>query len=169
MAQRIDPVRRRFSMLVGALILLTAIELGCASADAPTAENAAAKRLDVVPTVLAGMKPSGVPAGWYIFSDPEQWEAFVSKHHRGDAPEIDFGDSTLVVVFLGSSPNLGYSVDIVAAEERDREIVVSVVEYLPEPGMMYGQRIVYPYDAALIPKIGKPIRFETTEKTGRPR
>ena len=156
-----------------ALLFSAALLIGCASTEAqpvaeappPVVDNR--DWLDVSGVDMTGIRLPDVPAAWYVFDDSDHWEAFLSEHHKGAAPEIDFGDSTLVAVFLGARPHSGYSVKIVSAEEKERMVVVSVVEYTPAPGMMYAQAIVHPYDMALIPTTGKPIQFVTTKKTGR--
>ena len=158
-----------------AILFSAALFIGCASTEAqPVAEAPApvvdeADWMDISGVDMTGIRLPGVPAARYVFEDSEQWEAFLSEHHKGPAPEIDFGDSTLVAVFLGARPHSGYGVKIVSAEEKERMVVVNVVEYTPAPGMMYAQAIVHPYDMALIPTTGKPIQFVTTKEAGRPK
>ena len=158
-----------------ALVFSATLLIGCASTEAqpvaeappPVVDNR--DWLDVSGVDMTGIRLPDVPAARYVFEDSEEWEAFLSEHHKGAVPEIDFGDSTLVAVFLGARPHSGYGVKIVSAEEKERMVVVNVVEYTPAPGMMYAQAIVHPYDMALIPKTGKPIQFVTAKKAGRPK
>ncbi len=151
-----------------ALILSAGLMLSCMASESLSSGEGAGETLELSPVKLSGVRASAVPAGNYTFDDARGWAEFWSKRHKTAAPEIDFGKHTLVAVFLGQKPNPGYSVKIAGASERDGETVVEIIEYLPQPGMMYALVIAYPYAAALIPRTGAPIRFEVTKKTGRP-
>ena len=159
--------RCSFSFAV-VLALLAWFLSGCTGTAAETLEDDRANRLEVAPVDLTGIKARGVDAGEYVFKDSGEWESFRRKHGGGPAPEIDFERDFLVAVFLGQRPNPGYSVRIVGAKKSEGEVVVEVVEYQPSPGMMYAQVLVYPFDAALVPKADGSIRFVTTKKDGRP-
>jgi hypothetical protein len=145
------------------LVFLYGGVYGCVAA-----EEREERPLKIARVEMSGLNARGVKAGEYVFGEPEDWEEFWRKHGRDDAPEIDFEKYSLVAVFLGAKPNPGYSVGIVGARESAGEAVVDVVEYTPEPGMMYAQVIVYPFDAALIPTTDGSIRFATSKKIGRP-
>jgi len=157
--------------LASTLLLLATALCACANSANRTGSShggSEGKPLTATPVALSGIRSINVPEGNHVIRDAEQWREFWSRYATGSAPEIDFETFTLVAVFLGQKPNPGYSVKIVGATEYRSEVVVDVVEYLPSPGMMYAQVIVYPYDAALIPKTGKPIRFASIEKVGHP-
>ena len=168
--QRLICAGRHRSLESYALVLLLSagLVIGCASAEAVSSDSAPEKQPEIVRVKLSGLNASAVPAGKHIFDSAERWADFWSRYHKSPAPEMDFAKSALVAVFLGQKPNPGYSVRISGAKEQGGETVVEVVEYLPSPGMMYAQVIVYPYDAALIPKAAGQVRFETTKKIGRP-
>ena len=151
-----------------ALFLSAGLMLSCMTSEGLTSGEDAGKTLELSPIDISSVRFSAVPVGNYAFDNARDWAEFCSKYHKTAEPEIDFGKHTLVAVVLGQKPNPGYSVKIAGATERDGEIIVDIIEYLPSPGMMYAQVIVYPYDAALIPRTGAPIRFEVTKKTGRP-
>ena len=142
--------------------------LGCMTAEGTPSAKSGERPLEIARVELSGLSARSVKAGEYVFGEPGAWEKFWRKHGRGSAPEIDFEEYSLVAVFLGAKPNPGYSVGIVGAKESAGEVVVDVVEYLPAPGMMYAQVIVYPFAAALIPATVSPIRFVTAKKIGRP-
>ena len=150
-------------VFVSAFVILSGGLCGCISA-----EEREERPVKIAQVELSGLNARGVDAGEYVFEERGEWEKFWRKHGRGPAPKIDFEKSFLVVVFLGHRPNPGYSVRIVGADEKENEIVVDVVEYTPEPGMMYAQVIVYPFDAALIPRTNGPILFSPLKKSGRP-
>ncbi len=148
---------------MAAIVFLSGGFHGCAAA-----EEQEEGPLKIVRVELSGLNARGVDAGEYVFKDSGEWESFRRKHGGGPAPEIDFERDFLVAVFLGQRPNPGYSVRIVGAKKSEGEVVVEVVEYQPSPGMMYAQVLVYPFDAALVPKADGSIRFVTTKKDGRP-
>ena len=140
----------------------------CATGNGFSSSNGGENRLTLTPLEITAVNPRPIPAGRYVFNDPQEWSRFWAKYHEKPAPNVDLDESTLVAVFLGYKPHVGYSVGIVGATEHEEEVVVDVVEYLPEAGMMYAQMIVYPFAMALLPKTGREIRFEVSEQSGRP-
>ncbi len=163
---------RRSIRPVTIFLLSAGLMLSCVASDGLSFDDDTddtEEGLDLSRVVLSGLNARAVPAGNYIFDGAKQWDDFWARFQDGPAPEIDFEEFTLAAVFLGRRPNPGHSVKIIGAKERGGETVVEVIEYLPPPGMMYAQVIVYPYDAALIPKIDGAIRFEVSKKTGRPK
>jgi hypothetical protein len=142
--------------------------LACAATSDGSEVAASERKMEIVPAKLAKSSARAIPAGKYGFEDSEEWEEFWSKHNDTAAPDFDFEKFALVAVFLGQKPNPGHSVKIVGAVEQENETVVEVVEYVPSPGMMFAQVIVYPFDAVLVPATGKPIRFSVSKKSGRP-
>ena len=148
--------------------VLAIFVIGCAATGNVSEAVASEGEIEIVPANLTGFSARAVPTGRYIFEDSEEWEEFWSKRSDAPPPEFDFDEFTLVAVFLGQKPNPGYSVRIVRATVQKSETIVEIVEYLPSPGMMSAQVIVYPFDAALIPKTGKAIRFAVSKKSGRP-
>jgi len=156
------------AFLPAVMVFLTlCFVFGCATDASTSAANEAGKPLKIKPVEIPGLRVSKTPAGQSVFNSKEEWGDFWAKYHATPSPEFNFKDFTLVTVLLGQRPNSGYSVKIAGATEYPDKIVVNVVEYLPSPGMMYAQVIVHPYDAVLIPKTGKEIRFEVAKKSGR--
>lgn len=150
-------------VFMAAIVFLSGGIHGCVAA-----EEQEEGPLKIIRVELSGLNARAVDAGEYVFRDSGEWENFRRRHGGGPAPDIDFERGFLVAVFLGQRPNPGYSVRIVGAKESAGEVIVGVVEYTPSPGMMYAQVIVYPFDAALVPRTDGSIRFVTTKKTGRP-
>jgi hypothetical protein len=160
--------RHPVSFFLTILPMLSAIcVLSCMTPHDHSSGNEQGDVLELTRVSNPTMYPSKVPAGRYIFNNREEWSGFWSRYHEAPAPVLDLQNFTLAVVFLGRKPNPGYSVEIVNAAECRNRITIEVIEYLPSPGMMYAQVIVYPYDVVLIPKMKKTIDFITSEKTGR--
>jgi hypothetical protein len=122
------------------------------------------KLLEMTPIVFNGLRTDALPVGWQVFEKQEDWEKFWSQNSFTPAPEIDFDKNTLVAIFLGQKPNPGYSVKIESAREYAVRVVVQAEESEPAPGAFYIQLIVYPYDAVVIPKTGKPLDLEVVKK-----
>ena len=150
------------------VIVSAGLVFACASGGSSSSETGVTNPLPLTPVTLPGLNPAAVPPGHYVFTGFREWNDFWSDYHKTAAPDLDLEESALVAVFLGQKPNPGYSAGIVGAVEHRDEVVIEVVEYLPAPGMMYAQMIVYPYAARLIPETGKTIRFEVTKQAGRP-
>jgi hypothetical protein len=117
----------------------------CATPNSLSSHAEQGHALELTAVDIPMTKPDRVPEGRYIFNNVEGWKSFWSRYHDAPRPEIDFLDHTLVVVFLGQKPNTGYSVEITSAKEYRDGIIIEMIEYLPLPGMMYAQVIVYPY------------------------
>ncbi len=161
---------RRLDALFPVVVFLlsTGLIFGCLTDGGSSQASESGKPLELTPADISGVRADSVPAGEYVFNSSGEWSDFWSKYHATPAPELDLRTFTLVAVFLGMKPNPGYSVKIAGATEYRNEVVVDVVEYLPSPELRYIQVVVYPYDAVLIPKTSKKIRFEVSKKTERP-
>ena len=90
-----------------------------------------------------------------------EWEA-LWRLHGGERtrPAVDFGKEMVVAVFMGSRPTAGFSVEIVAAGERDGKFVVGYRETQPAPGGVSAQVLTAPYHIAVVAKSLLPITFE---------
>lgn len=141
-------------------LLLTLIFAFSSCATGREAGSAEGKSLEMEPFLLGGIRPERVPVGWQVFTNARAWEQFWSQHSSTAAPQIDFRHFTLVAVFLGRKPNPGYAVKIISVREFSDKVVVEALESRPSPELLYAQVIVYPYDAVLIPNVGKEIRVE---------
>jgi len=84
------------------------------------------------------------------------------KKHNFDKPEprVDFSKEMIVAVFMGSRPTAGFSVEIVAAAERDGKFVVTYKEGQPAPGGISAQVLTAPYHIAAVSKSSLPVTFE---------
>jgi len=90
-----------------------------------------------------------------------EWTALWKKHNFDKpAPHVDFSKEMVVAVFMGSRPTAGFSVEIVAAGERDGKFVVGYRETQPAPGGVSAQVLTAPYHIAVVAKSLLPITFE---------
>ncbi|MGO9993390.1 MAG: hypothetical protein ACLPTF_12870 [Steroidobacteraceae bacterium] len=76
---------------------------------------------------------------------------------RPSAPEIDFSQSTLLIVSLG--PSTGHSVFFADIREFDNRIDVRVFDMTPGRDCAFAQIVSYPSAVALIPHTLKTVHF----------
>jgi hypothetical protein len=77
----------------------------------------------------------------------------------GPPPPVDFARSTILGVFLGTRPTVGYSVKIDTIERQGDEIVVTYRERAPAPTDMVAQMLTAPYLLVTIDKFAGRVRF----------
>jgi hypothetical protein len=90
-----------------------------------------------------------------------EWTTLWKKHNFDKpAPRVDFSKEMVVAVFMGGRPTAGFSVEIVAAAERDGKFVVTYKEAQPAPGVISAQVLTAPYHIAAVSKSSLPITFD---------
>jgi hypothetical protein len=96
---------------------------------------------------------------------PAEWAA-LWRQHAGDTalPKVDFGNRTVVAVFLGTKSSAGYAVEITGTRQDKGALVVEWRERRPEPGMISAQVLTSPAHIASVPKFAGEIRFEKVEQ-----
>jgi PrcB C-terminal len=91
----------------------------------------------------------------------KEWTTLWKKHNFDKpVPRVDFSKEMVVAVFMGSRPTAGFSVEIVAAAERDGKFVVGYRETQPAPGGITAQVLTAPYHIAAVPKSLLSIEFQ---------
>ena len=158
-------MRLKLNLLFLSLMLAAvSIPVGCATARA----GGGGEAVQTETFLLEGLRPPGVPVGCMIVRNEEEWKNFWSQHSQKPAPDIDFEKNDLVMIFLGQKPNTGYSVKITHVREYPDKVVAEALETEPQPGALYAQVIVYPYDAVLIPKTDKNIECDLKKENVEP-
>jgi hypothetical protein len=84
-----------------------------------------------------------------LFRDREQLDRFLGRARR--APSVDFSKRQLLLVSTGPRSSTGYSIDIVAVEERDGKITVRVREDSPGLEARVDARVTNPYRLLSLP------------------
>ena len=84
------------------------------------------------------------------------WKELGSSKPR---PAVDFARSTVLGVFLGSRPTVGYSVKIDTIERQGAELVVTYRERRPAATDMVAQMLTAPYVLVTIEKFDGRVRF----------
>ena len=111
-----------------------------------------------------GLNPENIPAQKVIFRNQKSWESFWEKYGKEAAPQIDFTKYIVVGVFLGVKPNPGYGVEITQIQKLESEILIHIIEYIPNPKYDYPSVIVYPYHIVTFPKTEGEIVFTVEQK-----
>jgi len=78
---------------------------------------------------------------------------------RPDLPDIDLEKSVIVASFMGEFPTGGYGIGIEKVIEKEKEVVVYIDRYYPQPGADVAQALSSPYCMVAFEKTGKPITF----------
>src|SRR5437879_6017563 len=82
-----------------------------------------------------------------------EWQA-LWKSHKPDspAPAVDFAQSAVVAVFLGSRPTAGFGVKITAIKKDGDKAIVEYTEGKPRPDLMVAQVLTAPFVIVKVPK-----------------
>ena len=95
-----------------------------------------------------------------IIRSVDEWQTLWKSHSAEPAPKVDFSQSIVVGVFLGTRPTAGYSVQIAAVRRTADGAVVEYVERKPAPSGMRAQVLTSPFDLIAIPKDIQKIEFK---------
>lgn len=75
-----------------------------------------------------------------------EWQALWKEHAPGRAaPAVDFAQSMVVAVFLGSRPTAGFAVEITAVRPEGSRTVVDYVESRPSRDEFTAQVLTSPF------------------------
>ena len=75
-----------------------------------------------------------------------EWQALWKEHAPGQAvPAVDFAQSMVVAVFLGSRPTAGFAVEITAVRQEGSRTVVEYVERRPAGDELTAQVLTSPF------------------------
>jgi hypothetical protein len=99
-----------------------------------------------------------------VISNKSAWAALWAEHHRGQSPtpalpEIDFTESMVVAVYIGTRPNGCYSVGIDRIYRSGDTIVVEYTEQIPSAENICTMALVSPSHLVVIPKTPYPFEF----------
>jgi len=144
------------------------------------ASNPGCKNQDLVPLPLnqvdqgigipfeevdsAGLDLEKITAQRVVFIDNESWKMFWAKYGEGTVPQIDFADHMVVGVFLGIKPNPGYGVEITKIQKSGIEILIHVIEYIPNPKYDYPSVIAFPHHIVSFPRTEGEVVFTVEQK-----
>lgn len=80
-------------------------------------------------------------------------------------PDVNFSESTAIVVFMGRHLSTGYNIEIKEIIDTGQFLVVKVEKTYPGSGCVTALEDTYPCHMVEISKTDKPIIFDTIERT----
>jgi hypothetical protein len=98
-------------------------------------------------------------AGLFVVRDQTAWRAMWERVYRAiqplpPLPSVDFTQSMLVVVALGSRPTTGYDGTVAAAARDDGILRVQALERYPGAGCVEAEMLTNPIDIVTLPATG---------------
>jgi hypothetical protein len=94
----------------------------------------------------------------------DAWQALWKEHASGPPPAVDFSQSIVVGVFLGSRPTAGYEVEIVRIRRTGAGLAVEYVERRPAPDALAAQVLTAPFHLVTLARTADPIEFIRAER-----
>ena len=118
-------------------------------------------------TVAAGATSQIETSRTAVVRTSADWAALWKEHGGTGAPQaVDFNQTMIVAVFLGTRPTAGESVEITRIQERDGGgVVVTYLRRRPRPDEMVAQVLTQPFHIVSTAARGGSVTFvSATEK-----
>jgi hypothetical protein len=89
-----------------------------------------------------------------------EWQALWKEHDPGrPPPKVDFGQSMVVGVFLGSRPSAGFVVEITAVKPDGSRTIVEYVERQPSRDEFVAQVVTSPFHLVRVLRTAGAVEF----------
>jgi hypothetical protein len=89
-----------------------------------------------------------------------EWQALWKDHDpEHAAPVVDFADSMVIGVFLGSRPTAGFAVEITAVKEDANRTIVEYVERRPARDDLVAQVLTSPFHLVRVTRMPAAVEF----------
>ena len=89
-----------------------------------------------------------------------EWQALWKQHaSEGTPPSVDFNQSTVVAVFLGSRPTTGFAVEITAAKTEGTRTMVEYLERQPPRDAIVAEVLTSPFHIVRLPRTAGAVEF----------
>jgi hypothetical protein len=89
-----------------------------------------------------------------------EWQALWKQHDPGGtAPPVDFSQSLVAAVFLGSRPTAGFTAEIIAVKTEGTRTVVEFRERQPPADAFVAQVLTSPFHIVRLPSTAGSIEF----------
>jgi hypothetical protein len=120
-------------------------------------------------TTLARSATSGIDqARQVVVKTADDWRALWKEHApMKPLPEVDFAQSLVLAVFMGSHPTGGYTIEIRRVRAEPDGLVVEYAEGRPGPGDMTAQVITSPCHIVTVPQHEGNVTFELVPASPR--
>lgn len=112
-----------------------------ASPAAPTAEDEPVRGNVSFDTLVQGTKSGVSRDGMHmeVVFDDEAWAELWSEHEPGtDPPQVDFGSSFVVAVFMGDQDSTGHRIEVTAVRADGNGVRVETLGTSPEADCVIG-------------------------------
>jgi hypothetical protein len=114
----------------------------------------------VVSTVAQGAMSNIEEPRQAVVRTAAEWQALWKQHGtEGSPPSVDFNQSTVAAVFLGSRPTTGFAVEITAAKTEGTRTVVEYLERQPPRDALVAQVLTSPFHIVRLPRTAGPVEF----------
>jgi len=114
-------------------------------------------------TVAQGSNSQIMEPREVVIRSTAEWQTLWREHSFSAPPIVDFSDSTVVGVFLGTRPTAGYRVDVVTIKVEGDSTVVEYSERGPAPGVLLAQVLTSPFHLVRYPRKLGAIRFRKVD------
>ena len=93
-----------------------------------------------------------------------EWQALWKEHDPDRAaPAVDFAQSVVVAVFLGSRPTAGFAVEITGAKTEGSRTVVEYVQRSPPRDGMVAQVLTSPFHVVRLARTTGAVEFKRVD------
>jgi hypothetical protein len=111
-------------------------------------------------TVAQGAMSNVEESRQVVVRTAAEWQALWKQHDPDRAaPAVDFAQSIVAGVFLGSRPTAGFEVDIVAVNVEGTRTVIEYVERRPPPDAFVAQILTSPFHVVRLARTAGSIEF----------
>lgn len=96
-----------------------------------------------------------------VIKSPEKWQSLWRRIQApGDPPNINFSESMVVLVAMGTQRTGGYSIQVSKVREEKGKIIVSYQAKKPGPGAITTQALTSPFHVVKLQRSELPVVFE---------
>lgn len=118
-------------------------------------------------TIARGSSSGVLRAGQQVIRSDAEFRKLWDTHSartspRPDPPKVDFAREMVIAVFLGQKSTGGYSIEILDASLKDKEMVISWKKAAPDGGIV-SQAFTQPHHMVVVPRTDRPVRFVETK------
>jgi hypothetical protein len=114
-------------------------------------------------TITQGSSSQIMEPRHVVVRTADQWQTLWKGHSSQPAPVVQFSQSVVVGVFLGSRPTAGFQVEITAVKAQGGLAVVEYVERQPGRGAVVAQVLTSPFHLVALPRDVDTIEFRRIE------
>jgi hypothetical protein len=89
-----------------------------------------------------------------------EWQALWKQHDgRRAPPPVDFTQSVVAAVFLGTRPTAGFTAEITAVKTEDTRTIIEYRERRPPPDAFVAQVLTAPFHAVRMARTAGTVEF----------